>query len=147
MYSLRGKKIIWRGLLFFAAIAIDQFVKFCAVKSLLPLAGGFLDLTCNENIAWSIPLNGFFFFFVWTIAFALFFALAMRSSWNIFLILALAGSISNIIDRFYFGCVIDYISIGSFPMFNLADILITGGLSVFLLQTFNKQNKKGLLPN
>ncbi|MEA1926041.1 MAG: signal peptidase II [Patescibacteria group bacterium] len=136
MYSLRGEKIIWRGLLFFAAIAIDQFTKFCAVKSLLPSAGGFLDLTCNKNIAWSIPLNGFFFFFVWIMAFALFFALARRSSWNVFLVLVLAGSISNIIDRFHFGCVIDYISIGSFPMFNFADILITGGIIAFLLQTF-----------
>lgn len=41
--------------------------------------------------------------------------------------LVLAGGIGNLIDRLFFGGVLDYISIMDFPIFNFADILIIVG--------------------
>lgn len=50
------------------------------------------------------------------------------------LMLLLLGAVSNIIDRFKWGCVIDFIDIGilNFPLFNLADILITIGAGLII---------------
>jgi len=46
------------------------------------------------------------------------------------LILILAGAISNILDRLYFGCVIDFIKIPFWPLFNLADAFIIIGVII-----------------
>lgn len=59
------------------------------------------------------------------------------------ILLILSGGLSNIIDRIYFGCVIDFININniiSWPIFNLADIFITIGV-VFLIFYNFKSNK------
>jgi len=50
---------------------------------------------------------------------------------NYSLILVLSGAISNLIDRLYYGCVIDFINLKVWSIFNLADIFIC--LGVFLL--------------
>lgn len=44
------------------------------------------------------------------------------------LALIVAGGLSNIIDRFLYGGVIDYFKIGGWPIFNIADILIVVGV-------------------
>jgi signal peptidase II len=49
------------------------------------------------------------------------------------LVLFLSGGISNIIDRFFFGGVIDYIKIWQFPIFNLADAAICFGVILLLI--------------
>ncbi len=49
-----------------------------------------------------------------------------------FLALILGGTVGNLIDRFRFGYVIDYIAIPYWPAFNLADIAISIG-ALFLI--------------
>ena len=142
MHDLCRKRITWRISLFVSAIIVDQSIKFCATRNLLPSAGGFLDFTCNENIAWGIPLRGILFALLWMISITVLFLIAKNHSWNVFLLLVLAGAVSNIIDRLFFGCVVDYIAIGSFPIFNLADAMITTGLALFFIQNFNNKTKK-----
>ncbi len=44
--------------------------------------------------------------------------------------LILIGGFSNFLDRLYFKGVIDFISIGFWPVFNLADIYITAGIII-----------------
>lgn len=51
-----------------------------------------------------------------------------------------AGATGNLFDRLYHGFVIDFISIGNFPVFNLADTFIT--VSVFLLIVFYDKIKR-----
>jgi len=43
----------------------------------------------------------------------------------------LGGTIGNLIDRLNLGYVTDFIQVGTFPAFNVADASITGGTSVF----------------
>ncbi|MDH4329942.1 MAG: signal peptidase II [Candidatus Moranbacteria bacterium] len=45
----------------------------------------------------------------------------------------LGGGISNLTDRIAFGCVTDFVSIGSFPVFNIADVFISFGAIMMIL--------------
>jgi signal peptidase II len=45
----------------------------------------------------------------------------------------LGGALGNLIDRLTIGHVTDFISVGRFPVFNIADSSITVGVVVLLL--------------
>ena len=51
-----------------------------------------------------------------------------------YLLFILAGAISNFADRAVFGCVIDFIDLKIWPIFNLADIFITIGVIMLVLK-------------
>jgi signal peptidase II len=51
------------------------------------------------------------------------------------------GAISNILDRLIYGYVIDYLELKYFTVFNLADVMISGGAIILLTKTI-KLNKK-----
>ncbi len=73
-----------------------------------------------------------------------------RQDWLLRLALALqmGGAIGNLIDRVTIGSVTDFISIGSFPVFNVADASISTGVAVLVLGVWLKerQQKAPLLP-
>jgi len=50
--------------------------------------------------------------------------------------LILGGAIGNLIDRIYFGYVIDFLDFRIWPVFNLADSAITIGAAIILLLVF-----------
>lgn len=58
--------------------------------------------------------------------------------------LQLAGATGNLIDRLMFGRVTDFISVGRFPVFNVADSSITIGVIVLMIGVLYKeyQDKK-----
>ena len=57
-------------------------------------------------------------------------------------ILIVGGGIGNLIDRFWHGYVIDYISVSFFPpVFNLADCFVVIGVILFLIHFFFFTNK------
>lgn len=55
------------------------------------------------------------------------------------LVLQLAGASGNLVDRLLMAKVTDFISIGTFPVFNLADSSITIGVVVLLLGVWLKE--------
>jgi signal peptidase II len=57
---------------------------------------------------------------------------------NFPLILIFSGAISNLIDRLYFGCVIDFINLKVWPIFNLADIFICVGVFFLIIKFYKK---------
>ena len=57
--------------------------------------------------------------------------------------LIMAGGLANLIDRARWGGVVDYLTIGLWPRFNLADGLIVAGLAG-LLYSFVNETKNSL---
>lgn len=56
--------------------------------------------------------------------------------------LVAGGAIGNLIDRLRAGEVTDYIEIGSWPPFNVADMAITAGVLVFALIFLREEGRK-----
>jgi signal peptidase II len=66
------------------------------------------------------------------------------SDWTLRIALSmqLAGALGNVIDRLLFGYVTDFISVGTFAIFNVADSSITVGVAVLLLGVWLQERKK-----
>jgi signal peptidase II len=56
------------------------------------------------------------------------------------------GAIGNLIDRIRIGHVTDFISIGNFPVFNIADASITVGVCVILIALWQEERKSSTKP-
>lgn len=55
--------------------------------------------------------------------------------------LQMAGATGNLMDRLYRGFVTDFVSIGRFPVFNVADSCITMGVVVLLVGMWIEERK------
>lgn len=103
----------------------------------------FSTYLCNPNIAWSLPIAPAIFYFVWTLIIAALvytFFLSKKHSQKLFLVLIFSGALSNLIDRIRLGCVVDFIDLGIWPVFNLADIYITIGIIFLIILNLKFQN-------
>ena len=76
-----------------------------------------------------------------------------KADWaiHVALILEMAGALGNMIDRFRLnGAVLDFISVGNFPVFNVADASITVGVAFLalgiLLQDRRSKKNESLKP-
>lgn len=54
--------------------------------------------------------------------------------------LQLGGAFGNLIDRLRFGHVVDFIDVGPWPIFNLADSSIVIGIAILLASIFKLRN-------
>ncbi len=52
--------------------------------------------------------------------------------------LLIIGALGNLLDRVIHGFVIDFISVGRFPVFNIADICITVGIGLLIYRSFRQ---------
>jgi signal peptidase II len=57
------------------------------------------------------------------------------------LMLELGGAIGNLVDRIRFGHVIDFISVGNFPVFNVADSCNTIGVIILLIGVWVQEKR------
>ncbi len=135
------------------AVALDQWIKYLVetrlalqqMVDLLPFLA--LYRTYNTGVAFSMLSSfgdtGLIVVSVAVIAFVLY--LASRSTGDqhfarIGFSLVIGGAIGNLVDRAVYGHVIDYIlfhtPIWSFAIFNLADVFITLGAGLVLLEEF-----------
>lgn len=105
----------------------------------IPVLGSFAGfvLAHNPGIAFSIKLPPVVQEVLIVIALLLVGWTAVRSSRTsldrIGFGLVLGGAVANLIDRFLDGLVTDYIQVGTFPVFNLADSCITVGVGLVVL--------------
>lgn len=148
-------------LLFVALIIIDQLSKF-----IIRHFGGFY--ICNTGIAFSIKMPWWLIYALEAVFIALLLFLNYKHQksntkqisnckktsfsflrlefcnlsgiWNLyFVILIISGAVSNLLDRLIFGCVIDFIDLRFWPVFNLADIFICLGAIIIILKLFKNK--------
>ncbi|MBA0017575.1 MAG: signal peptidase II [Pseudolactococcus laudensis] len=128
-------------------LVLDQVVKMAVVNNIglseqKPVIKGVLSLTHlrNNGAAWSI-LEGQQWFFVLTtvlvLAVAIWFWLKnLSKNWYaIGLTLIISGALGNFIDRVRQGYVVDMFQLDfiNFPIFNVADILLSIGFVVLFI--------------
>lgn len=143
-------------------ILLDQWTKQIATSSLqygesVPFIAGFWDWTLahNTGAAFSFLANSgewaHWFFVVMKITVSLVLIVLLfkmpRNHWRDALPFALiiAGALGNLIDRFRFGYVVDFIEwyykSYSWPVFNIADSCIVLGAALLILFSFGKKDE------
>lgn len=142
-----------------AVAALDQVVKAVMVSWLepgvpQPVIGDWFRfyLLFNPGAAFSMGQDSTWLFTTIQLVFvlgALWFGPRMSTRWEALgLALVAGGALGNLCDRlfrppgFWFGHVVDYISVGGFAVFNLADAAITVGVVIFVVATFIAERKE-----
>ena len=134
-------------------VILDQAVKSVLIKFpfnslILQIIPNYFEIRTliNPGIAFGLFKN-FPFLFIWlnlSIIIYIFFYFLFGLKKNNFLLplaLILGGAISNLLDRFFYGGVLDYLNFRSFPTFNLADTYITFGIIFILKDAFFRRKQ------
>jgi signal peptidase II len=141
---------------FFAALAvfgIDRLTKIAALKLLvlgqsIKAIPGVLSVTLVLNNGTAFGL------FKGKSSLFIFISLAVIAAIVIYLVksrpinkpvsmalgLILGGALGNLADRILFGGVVDFIDLGIWPVFNVADSCITIGAAIIVISMFLRRN-------
>ena len=138
---VKKSHVIFCGIfLILLLIVIDQIVKYFVLQF------SKIETLCNYGIAMGIELPQSIFVGLWILIMLCVIYFWFQKISDKFInqfpyILILAGGISNTIDRFYHGCVVDYIPFLNISSFNIADVFITVGATLILWQNFRNDTK------
>jgi len=159
LYYLKNHLIDYLFLLLSGAaiIGLDQWTK-ALVRAKIPLGTDWLPngLTWllpyarirhwyNSGAAFGIFQNGNLVFTILAIIVILliifYFPRTQRNDWwlRIAMILQFSGATGNLIDRLFFAHVTDFLSVGRFAIFNVADASISTGVAVLILGVWIKE--------
>ena len=141
-------------------VLIDQLSKLTIRVSLEygkphRIIGDWVRLTYIENpgMAFGIQIGGQIFFTVFALlATVIIFIYIIRArqekiQLRISLALILGGAVGNLIDRFLYGKVVDFIEVGMgnarWPIFNIADSAVTIGMIILIIMVlFERSSEK-----
>jgi len=152
-----NKKVLFLNFSLLFLFILDRFGKWFALNLLsekgvfiIPKIAGFI-LERNQGIAYSIPLSGPALIITVLIILALLVFILSRAYQKkeltiIFsLSLIIVGAFSNFLDRLRYDYVIDFITLTSWPVFNLADMMITVGVFIILWKMIRKRKEVGIV--
>lgn len=139
---------ICMAIIFF--IGLDRFLKalaFANPERQFNLIGEILKFNYQANyyIAFSLPLAGrlllalLILIILALLWLSLFYWFESRYDRLVSLCLIIFGAASNLLDRFRYGYVIDYLDLKYFTVFNLADAMIVIGV-ILLIIILNKKS-------
>lgn len=132
------------------SFAIDQVTKTWLLDTLgtepgqriVPILGDWMRFIYVQNtgVAFGMFQNGSQFFILTSLIicigaiYAYAYQLPNHSRWiQLSLGLIIGGALGNVIDRILYGHVVDFVSIGSFPVFNVADSCICVGVAIMAI--------------
>ena len=157
----KSSALIWL-IVSIVLILLDQWTKHLAVANLqygesVTFIAGFWDWTLahNRGAAFSFLANAggwqHWFFVVMKISVSLVLTVLLfkmpRNNWREALPYALiiAGALGNLVDRFRYGYVVDFIEwyykSYSWPVFNIADSCIVAGAALLIMFSFRKKEE------
>lgn len=138
-----------------AVIVVDQLTKVLVRQNLalgeswapIPAIGDFFRFLYwqNRGAAFGTLQNAGPILAVVRIAIAIFIIVFYQKAeikdtlMKVSLSLMLGGAIGNLIDQFTLGFVTDFIAVGRFPIFNIADSAVTIGVGLMLLDMIIKE--------
>ncbi len=120
-----------------SVILLDQITKFLALRFLqlnipVPLIKNFLNLTLvhNRGAAFGFFQNQLYLFVLVSFFTIVFILINLKNKTNSIILklalsLILGGAAGNLIDRLRFGFVVDFLDLRIWPVFNIADSVIT----------------------
>ncbi|MDZ7799026.1 MAG: signal peptidase II [Patescibacteria group bacterium] len=139
-------------IIIFFTFLLDRLIKLMIIKKeSFFIIQDFLKINyyANWGIALSLPVSQYIIYpLVVLIMLIIFYYFYLSLKKNNYLMiwsfgLIFVGAFSNLLDRFRFGHVIDYVNfVGRFPVFNLADVMIVCGIFLFLVNEINKNRRK-----
>ncbi|MGZ0049939.1 signal peptidase II [Brevibacillus gelatini] len=139
-------------------IGLDQWTKHLVVNNMergesIPLIADVFHLTSHRNMgaAFGILQNQRWLFIVITVVVVVGIVVSLirlgkkQPRASLALSLVLGGAIGNFIDRATTGQVVDFLdfTLINFPIFNVADMAITIGVGILLLDVFLEGRKSG----
>jgi len=137
------KSVSKSNLLLLLLFLLDRLIKYLVIH-LLPLKGAFvlpylkIKATLNPHLALSLPLANYLaaiLSLIITVILIYYLIKSVKISLPLYFSLGLViiGAISNLLDRFKFAGVIDYLDLWRLPTFNLSDLYIIIGLLLLTL--------------
>lgn len=127
-------------------VAIDYFS-----KQLIRQQGGFF--VCNQGISFGLRVHSVLFWLLCGLFLVFWLSLmhftksklAPNKARLVSLLVIFAGAVANLLDRFLYGCVTDFIAFFGpfFPFFNLADLYLSFGAAFFIYLNFKTVNNLG----
>lgn len=157
----RPRRLLWLLSVAGVVYLVDQLTKAWAVRSLegqeaITLVPGVLDLRFlrNPGAAFGIATDQTWLLSVIAcavVAAVLVYAPRVRDRvWAVGLGLLLAGAVGNLTDRFFRapgfmeGHVVDFLELPNWPVFNVADMALTGACVVIVIQSMRGVGTDGL---
>ena len=151
---MKKKDIIRYIIVFLVIVIIDQIIKFTILASFKERVGIMLigiNPKINTGMALGLNAGNTKNIIITIVILALIGNFVVKQRDNIdrktmySLCMIAGGGISNLIDRFLHGGVVDYIDAIGFPIFNLADVLIVVGWVLLVIYIFrysiNEENE------
>ena len=123
------------SLISLAVVILDQLTKFFAKK--------YLNFSTNTGVAFGM-FKGFNIVFIIVAVLVILFILiyhkrVLKDKYSeIFTAFILGGAVGNLIDRISYGAVIDFIDVGFWPSFNIADAAISIGMVGLIIVYWKK---------
>lgn len=133
----------------------DRILKYVAHESagtkIITILGNIFTFrfTPNYYIAFSIPFSGYILNILILTLIGLLIVylsyLIIKNKGSRFDIICftimIGGAISNVIDRLAYGYVVDYLYLRYFTVFNLADVMISGGALALIIKNLKNPGK------
>lgn len=151
------RKTYWLYIVAVIIVALDQYTKWLVISN-IPYGGFWSPLEwltpyarivhwSNTGVAFGMlqGMNPVFIILAFVVAGMIVFYYPKLLKEDLLLKLALmlelGGAIGNLVDRIRFGHVIDFISVGNFPVFNVADSCITIGVIILLIGVWVQEKR------
>lgn len=160
--AVRPRRYVVLMLVALAAIVTDFATKEWALAAFSPgerldVIGSFVQFTLVFNTGAAFSLGTDYTWVFTCIATVVVLAIGyigwrVRSLWwGVTLGLMMGGAAGNLVDRFFrdpapfHGAVVDFISVGDFPVFNIADSCVVVGACLVVVLTFKGLNLDGTM--